>query len=84
MFAKVLLLATLAAQSALASPIKARSSYAVKDSYHVPAKWTERGPAPQDHVVELRIALKQGDFQELERHLYEGDMPCVLYITQHH
>ena len=65
---KVLLAAGLAAQLIQASPVKVRSPFVVKDTHRVPAVWTELGPAPEDHVVELRIAVKQGDFKELEKH----------------
>jgi len=70
--AKILLVAGLAAQLALGSPVKARSLYAVKDSHFVPTKYTKLGPAPEEHVIELRIGVKQGDFDALEKHLYEG------------
>lgn len=36
-----------------------------------PRGWTRGAPAPADHVIELRIALPQPNFNELERHLYE-------------
>lgn len=72
MFAKFAIVAGLAAQAALASPVKVRSPYAVKDSFHVPAKWSRVEDADADHMIELRIGVKQGDFTELERHLYEG------------
>lgn len=70
--AKILLVAGLAAQLTLGSPIRARSPYAVKDSHFVPIKFTKLGPAPEEHVIELRIGVKQGDFDALEKHLYEG------------
>ncbi|CAL8576730.1 hypothetical protein XPA_002596 [Xanthoria parietina] len=57
------------------SPVHSRSSYAVKDSHHVPRQWTRIGQAPADHVVKLEIALKQSQFDELERHLYEVSDP---------
>ncbi|KAI4250164.1 MAG: hypothetical protein L6R40_000336 [Gallowayella cf. fulva] len=57
------------------SPVRSRSLYAVKDSHHVPRKWTRVGDAPPDHVVNLEIALKQSQFDELERHLYEVSDP---------
>lgn len=61
-----------AAQAALASPIRARTPHAVKETHYVPRKWTQVGRAPESHVVHLHIGLKQGQFAELERHLYEG------------
>ena len=51
---------------------RSRSPYAVKDTHHVPRRWTAVGPAPADHLIRLQIGLKQGQFSELERHLYEG------------
>lgn len=57
------------------TPILGRPSYAVKDSHHVPRKWSRVSEAPSDHVVKLEIALKQSQFDELERQLYEGKMP---------
>ncbi|KAL8778677.1 MAG: hypothetical protein Q9203_001869 [Teloschistes exilis] len=57
------------------TPILSRSSYAVKDSHHVPRKWSRVSGAPSDHVVKLEIALKQSQFDELERQLYEVSDP---------
>ena len=53
------------------SPIQA--PYAVKDNHHVPRKWTRVGDAPPHAIIKLEIALKQSRFDELERHLYEGN-----------
>lgn len=39
----------------------------------MPSKWSRVGPAPGDHRINLSIGLKQGQFNELERHLYEGE-----------
>lgn len=61
-----------AAQAALATPIRARSPYAVKETHYVPRQWSKRGRAPESHVLHLHIGLKQSQFDELERHLYEG------------
>jgi tripeptidyl-peptidase-1 len=62
-----------AAGTTLASPVSARSPYAVKDTHHVPSKWTKVGAAPSSHIIHLQIGLKQSQFDELERHLYEGE-----------
>jgi tripeptidyl-peptidase I len=59
-------------EAAIGSPVRARSLYAVKDTHYVPKKWSRVGPAPSDHVIYLQIGLKQSQFDELERHLYEG------------
>lgn len=51
--------------------------YAVKERHVVPKQWTRLGRAPANAVLELRIALKQSQFDELERHLNEGESsPC--------
>jgi len=69
----ILLAAGLLASSVYGKPIRARTPYVVKDSHTVPARWTEVGPASPAHKIELRIGLKQDQFHELERHLYEGE-----------
>jgi tripeptidyl-peptidase-1 len=61
----------------LGSPVSSRSSYSVKERHVVPKGWTRTGPAPADTIVDLRIALKQSRFNELERHLLEG---MFLYL----
>lgn len=81
-----LLSAAAAAQAALATPIRARTPYAVKESHYVPRQWSNTGPAPESHVIHLHIGLKQSQFDELERHLYEGASPLnkimpVLVLT---
>jgi len=63
---------------AAGNPIKSRSPLVVKDSHFVPSKWTNVGDAPENHVIELRIGVKQGDFDALEKHLYEGKDAHVL------
>jgi tripeptidyl-peptidase-1 len=60
-----------AAQAVFASPV-ARSGYSVKDSHNVPRHWTKVARAPADHVMNIQIGLKQSNFPELERQLYEG------------
>lgn len=55
-----------------ASPLKLRTPYAVKESHFVPRQWTEVEPAKGDGLVNLKIALYQSRFEELEKHLYEG------------
>jgi hypothetical protein len=61
------------------SPVKTRSPYAVKEYHHPPTAWTSVGPAPADHVINLQIGLKQGNFEELERHLGEGMFHFLWY-----
>lgn len=43
----------------------------VKETISPPRGWTKQGPAPPEAVLELRIALPQPNFPELEKHLYE-------------
>lgn len=55
--------------------LQSRTPYSLKDKHHVPRQWKEVGPAPARHIIQLQIGLKQGNFGELERHLYEGMVP---------
>ena len=45
--------------------------YKVKESILPPRGWTKQARAPPDHVIQLRIALPQGNFEALEQHLFE-------------
>ena len=72
----VLLAVLYTADTALGSPVHPRHSYAVKDSHNVPKQWSELGPAPSGHWINLKIGLKQSRFDELEKHLYEGIKCC--------
>lgn len=63
----------LAVGTSVASPVHARTSYAVKETHNVPKQWSRVGPAPSAHIIRLQIGLKQSQFSELERHLYEGN-----------
>ena len=67
-----LLSLAVALQAVLGSPIRARTPYAVKETHNVPRKWHKKGRAPASNTIYLQIGVKQGDFDELERHLYEG------------
>ena len=58
--------------SVLSSPVRVRSPYVVKDKHHVPNRWSNIGAAPADKFINLHIGLRQSQFNELERHLYEG------------
>ena len=66
------LFTALVAGFASASPLRVRSPYVVKETHSVPHQWTEVAPAPANHIIQLQIGLKQSQFDELERHLYEG------------
>jgi tripeptidyl-peptidase I len=67
-----LLSATIGIQAVFSSPIRARTPYRVKETHFVPRKWTQRSRAPGSHMIHMQIGLKQSQFDELERHLYEG------------
>ncbi|KAL1304330.1 hypothetical protein AAFC00_000731 [Neodothiora populina] len=79
----ILLAAGLLAGSVNGKPIRARSPYTVKESHLLPSRWREVAPAPASHTINLRIALKQDRFHELERHLYEVSDPSHDRYGQH-
>lgn len=62
------------------SPVKVHTGYTVKETHFVPAKWNAVGRPPEDHKLHLQIGLKQGNFEELERHLFEGTLPIFSYF----
>jgi tripeptidyl-peptidase I len=67
-----LLSATIGIQAVFASPTWARTLYKVKETHLIPRKWTQRSRALGSHMIHMQIGLKQSQFDELERHLYEG------------
>lgn len=69
-----LLSAAAVVQTVLCTPIS-RSSYSIKEKHFVPSQWRSLGRAPANNVIHLQIGVKQGQFGELERHLYEGTFP---------
>lgn len=71
------------AGTVLGSSLRSRTPYAVKDTHHVPKSWKAVGPAPADHMIRIQIGLKQGQFSELERHLYEVSDPSHERYGQH-
>lgn len=74
-----LLSASLGIQAVFASPIPTRTLYKVKETHSVPRRWIQRGRAPRSHMIHMQIGLKQSQFDELERHLYEG-VTAILSI----
>ncbi len=46
--------------------------YAVKETFVVPPSFERVGDAPENHRIRLSVGLKQSQFEELERHLYES------------
>jgi tripeptidyl-peptidase-1 len=79
----LLLAAGLLASSAAGKPVKQRSAFAVKESHHVPRRWTETRRPDSGHKIALRIGLKQGSFSDLERQLYEVSDPDHQSYGQH-
>jgi tripeptidyl-peptidase-1 len=70
-----------AAQAVLGTPIRARTAYSVKETHAIPRRWAETGPAPGNHMLQMQIGLKQSNFDQLERHLYEGLPSCSRYLS---
>ncbi|KAG6361434.1 hypothetical protein INS49_009661 [Diaporthe citri] len=79
----LLLAAGLMVTLAVGKPVKQRSAFAVKDSHHVPRRWTEARLPDADHKIALRIGLKQGFFSDLERQLYEVSDPDHQFYGHH-
>ncbi|KAK8091208.1 hypothetical protein PG994_000713 [Apiospora phragmitis] len=79
----VAFLALLAPSAVVASPIKARTPYQVKETHFAPRGWKRVERASADRVMNLQIGLKQGNFEELERHLYEVSDPAHARYGQH-
>ncbi|CAL1700397.1 unnamed protein product [Somion occarium] len=65
-----------------AAPAK-ECAHKVKESIPPPRLWVKERPAPKDLTIELRIALPQPNFFELERHLYEVSDPFHERYGQH-
>lgn len=60
------------------------SQYKVKESIHGPPRgWYKYAPAPKYHVLELKIALPQPKFPELEQHLWEVSDPSHARYGAH-
>jgi tripeptidyl-peptidase-1 len=75
----MLLSVAVAAHAAVATPLRARTPYAVKEAHPIPRRWTPVSRAPGDHMLHMQIGLKQDRFDELERHLYEGEGGCHAF-----
>ncbi|KAI8938687.1 hypothetical protein NX059_004554 [Plenodomus lindquistii] len=81
LFASALFVA-IAIREALATPI-ARSPYVVKETHHVPKGWQKLERSHGGKTIELQIGLKQGRFDELDRHLSEVSDPDHVRYGQH-
>jgi tripeptidyl-peptidase-1 len=73
--ALILVTIAAAAQTVFGTPIRSRTEYAVKGAHPVPRQWTKVDRAPREQMLHLQIGVKQSQFDELERHLYEGMQP---------
>jgi tripeptidyl-peptidase-1 len=60
-----------------------RSFYTVKESHQVPRGWSHVRHAPASHEIQLQIGLTQGQFAELQRHLYEGTGAGCYFHRSH-
>lgn len=67
----------------LANPLNTRKAYAVKDNHNVPRGWRKAGKAPESHVLNLKIGLKQSRFDELHKSLYEVSDPAHAQYGKH-
>lgn len=73
----VLFTVAAAAQSVFGTPIQSRTEYAVKGKHPVPRPWKQIGRAAPTQMLHLQIGVKQSQFDELERHLYEGTLTVL-------
>lgn len=53
----------------------AASPLVIKEHVDVPKEWELVRPAPEDHIIEVRIGLKQSNFDKLEEALYMMSHP---------
>ncbi|KAG0702394.1 peptidase S8/S53 domain-containing protein [Suillus ampliporus] len=64
-----------AALASATAPFKG-CQHKVKESIHGPPRgWSKHSPAPKHHMLQLKIALPQPRFPELEQHLWEVSDP---------
>jgi tripeptidyl-peptidase-1 len=67
-----LLNAAFVAQVVTSSPLLSSTSIKVKERHLIPRNWRHIARAPESQTIKLKIGVKQGRFEELERQLYEG------------
>ncbi|KAI0797010.1 tripeptidyl peptidase A [Abortiporus biennis] len=70
------------AECILAAPSK-DIAHKVKETVIPPRGWKKHSPAPKDVTIELRLALPQPNFSELEKHLYEVSDPTHHRYGEH-
>lgn len=51
--------------------------YALKERHAIPNRFQRVATAPAEQLIRLHVGLKHGNFEELERQLYESK--CKLY-----
>lgn len=56
--------------------------YTVKESHHVPSDFSRVGEAPGHHLMRLQVAVKQGQFEVLEKHLWESEFKTSTIMMQ--
>ena len=47
--------------------------YAVKETHPVPLEFSRVGEAPKSQLLRLQVGVKQGQFEVLEKHLWESE-----------
>ncbi|TFY82758.1 hypothetical protein EWM64_g1251 [Hericium alpestre] len=60
-----------------------KCTHKLKETIASPRDWEILGTAPQDHIIELRIALPQPNFHLLEQQLYEVSDPSHERYGEH-
>jgi tripeptidyl-peptidase-1 len=78
-----LALITAAAPAAISKPLDRRYDYALKEVHNPPRQWRRVRPAPSDVVLNLHIGLKLGNWEALERNLFEVSDPSHERYGQH-
>lgn len=73
----LLVKAAAVARIVLATPLSKRwDDFEVKHAwFDIPAGWERHADAPPDHVLNLKINLKQDKFDDLTNHLYQVSNP---------
>lgn len=73
----LLVKAAVVARVVLATPLARRwDDFEVKHAWvDIPAGWERHADAPRDHVLNLKISLKQDKFDDLIDHLYQVSDP---------
>ncbi|KAH7905839.1 peptidase S8/S53 domain-containing protein [Hygrophoropsis aurantiaca] len=66
---------SLSAALVQAAPYKGCQNKVKESIYGPPRGWAKGSPAPPDHIIDLKIALPQPNFDVLEKHLWEVSDP---------